>query len=94
MASVRIANVRDVLSKLYEHYFSIHSPNVEVESSSEMSTMMMDVDVSEMNPYEIVDSQYDLYLEAEQSLGCNNELDKYLVENCEGRKDVNFDVLL
>ena len=94
MASVRIANVRDVLSKLYEHYFSIHSPNVEVESSSEMSTMMMDVDVSEMNPYEIVDSQYDLYLEAEQSLGCNNELDKYLVENCKGRKDVNFDILL
>jgi hypothetical protein len=33
-------------------------------------------------------------LEAEQSLGCNNELDKYLAENCEGRKDVNFDVLL
>ncbi len=94
MASVRIANVRDVLSKLYEHYSFVHSPNVEVESSSEKSTTMMDVDVSEMNTYEIVDSQYDLYLEAEQSLGCNNELDKYLAENCKGRKDVNFDILL
>ena len=94
VASVRITNVRDVLSKLYEHYSSVHSPNVEVESSSEKSTTMMDVDMSETNPYEIVDSQYDLYLEAEQSLGCNNELDKYLVETCEGRKDVNFDILL
>ncbi len=33
-------------------------------------------------------------MEAKQSLGCNNELDKYLAENCEGRKYVNFDVLL
>ena len=90
----KIANVRDVLTTLYEHYASIHSPNVEVESSSEKSTMTMDIDVSETNPYEFVDSQYDLYLEVEQSLGCNNELDKYLDENCEGRKDMNFDVLL
>uniref|UniRef100_A0A2N9EN68 Uncharacterized protein n=2 Tax=Fagus sylvatica TaxID=28930 RepID=A0A2N9EN68_FAGSY len=61
----RIANVRDVLSKLYEHYSCVHLPNVEVESSSEKSTTTMDVDVSETNPYEIVDSQLDLYLEAE-----------------------------
>ena len=49
VASVRITNVRDVLSKLYEHYSSVHSPNVEVESSSEKSTTMMDVDMSETN---------------------------------------------
>ena len=92
-ASGKIANVRDVLTKLYEHYASVHSPNVEVESLSEKSTTTMNVDVSETNPYALIDSQYDHYLEAEQSLGCNNELDKYLVENCEDRKDVNFDVL-
>jgi hypothetical protein len=86
--------VRDVLTKLFEHYASVHSPNVEVESVSEKSTMTTDVDMSETNPYAFMDSQYDLYLEAEQSMGCNNELDKYLAENCEGRKDVNFDVLL
>uniref|UniRef100_A0A2N9EQV9 BED-type domain-containing protein n=1 Tax=Fagus sylvatica TaxID=28930 RepID=A0A2N9EQV9_FAGSY len=51
-ASGKIANVRDVLTKLFEYYVSVHSPNVEVES-------------------------------AEQSMGCDNELDKYLVENCE-----------
>jgi hypothetical protein len=93
-ASEKIANVRDVLTKLFKHYTSVHSPNMEVESFSEKSTMTTDVDMSETNPYAFIDSQYDLYLEVEQSMGCNNELDKYLVENCEGRKDVNFDVLL
>ena len=67
---------------------------MEVESSSEKSTTTKDVDVSETNPYVTGDSQYDLYLEAEQSLGFNNELDKYLAENYEGRKDATFDVLL
>ena len=94
MALVRISNVMDVLSKLYEYYCSAHSQNVEVESSSEKSTMTMYVDVNETNPYAIVDLQYDILLEVEQSLECNNELNKYLAKNYEGRKDVNFDVLL
>ena len=92
-ASGKIANVRDVLTKLFDYYASVHSPNVEIESVSEKSTMTTDVDMSETNPYAFMDSQYDLYLEAKQSIGCNNELDKYFAENCEGRKDVNFDVL-
>ena len=93
-ASGKIANVRDVLTKLYKHYASIHSPNVDVESLSEKSTTTMDVYVSETNPYALIESQYDLYLEVEQSMECNNELEKYLAESCEGRKDVTFDVLL
>jgi hypothetical protein len=92
-AAAKIANVREVLAKLFDYYASIHSPNVEAESVSEKSTMTTDVDMSETNPYAFMDSQYDLYLEAEQSMGCNNELDKYLAENCEGRKDENFDIL-
>jgi hypothetical protein len=52
----KIANVRDVLTKLYEHYVYVHSPNVEVESLSEKSTTTMDVDVSETNPYALIDS--------------------------------------
>uniref|UniRef100_A0A2N9FLA6 Uncharacterized protein n=1 Tax=Fagus sylvatica TaxID=28930 RepID=A0A2N9FLA6_FAGSY len=55
-ASGKIANVRDVLTKLYEHYVYVHSPNVEVESLSEKSTTTMDVDVSETNPYALIDS--------------------------------------
>uniref|UniRef100_A0A2N9J1F6 HAT C-terminal dimerisation domain-containing protein n=1 Tax=Fagus sylvatica TaxID=28930 RepID=A0A2N9J1F6_FAGSY len=64
----KIVNVRDVLTKLYEHYASVHSPNVEVESLSEKSTTTMDVDVSETNPYALIESQYDLYLEVKQSM--------------------------
>ena len=67
-ASGKIANVRDVLTKLYKHYASVHSPNVDVESLSEKSTTTMDVYVSETNPYALIESQYDLYLEVEQSM--------------------------
>uniref|UniRef100_A0A2N9INA8 BED-type domain-containing protein n=1 Tax=Fagus sylvatica TaxID=28930 RepID=A0A2N9INA8_FAGSY len=68
-ASGKIANVRDVLTKLFEYYVSVHSPNVEVESVSEKSTMITNVDMSETNPYAFMDSQYVLYLKAEQSMG-------------------------
>ena len=45
------------------------------------------------DPYVMVHSRYELFLEAEQSIGCSNEVDKYLAENCDGRMDVNFEVL-
>ena len=32
-------------------------------------------------------------MEIEQSVGCSNEVDKYLAENCDTRKDVNFEIL-
>ena len=33
-------------------------------------------------------------MEAEQSIGCTNEIDKYLAENCESRReDVKFEIL-
>ena len=32
-------------------------------------------------------------MQVKQSVGCNNELEKYLAENCDGRKDVNFEIL-
>ena len=32
-------------------------------------------------------------MQVEQSIGCSNELKKYLAENCDGRKDVNFEIL-
>ena len=45
------------------------------------------------NPYVMVHSWYKFFLEAEQSIGCSNEVEKYLAKNCDGRKDVNFEVL-
>ena len=41
----------------------------------------------------MVHSRYKRFLEAEQSVGCSNEVEKYLAENCDGRKHVNFEVL-
>ena len=32
-------------------------------------------------------------MQVKQSVGCNNELEKYLAENCDGKKDVNFEIL-
>ena len=45
------------------------------------------------DPYVMVHSRYELFLEVEQFGGCSNEVEKYLAENCDGRKDVNFEVL-
>ena len=41
----------------------------------------------------MVHSQYERLLQVEQSVGCSNELEKYLAENCDDRKDVNFEIL-
>ena len=41
----------------------------------------------------MVHSRYERLLQVEQSVGCSNELEKYLVENYDGRKDVNFEIL-
>ena len=41
----------------------------------------------------MVHLRYEHFLQVEQSVGCSNELEKYLVENYDGRKDVNFEIL-
>ena len=42
----------------------------------------------------MVNSRFDRFLEAEQSIGCSNEIDKYLDDNCESRRwDVKFEIL-
>ena len=45
------------------------------------------------DPYVMVHSRYERFLEAEQSVSCSNEVEKHLAENCDGRKYVNFEVL-
>ena len=32
-------------------------------------------------------------MQVERFVGCRNEVKKYLAENCDGRKDVNFEIL-
>ena len=46
------------------------------------------------DPYAMVNSRFDRFLEAEQSMGCSNEIDKYLAKICESRRgDVKFEIL-
>ena len=45
------------------------------------------------DPYVMVHSRYELFLDAKQSVGCSNEVEKYLTKNCDGRRDLNFEVL-
>ena len=41
----------------------------------------------------MVNSRHERFLEAKKSIGCSNEIEKYLVENCESRRDVKFEIL-
>ena len=84
-----VGKVKDLLSKLYNFYSSIHSPNVQEQSESER----IELESATSDPYVMVHSRYERFLQVEQSEGCSNEVEKYLVENCDGRKDVNFEIL-
>ena len=84
-----VDKVKDLLFKLYNFYNCIHSPNVQDQSGSERTELESDAS----DPYVMVHSQYEHFLQVEQSIGCSNELEKYLAENCDGRKDMNFEIL-
>ena len=45
------------------------------------------------DPYVMVHSRYEFFLEVEKFVGCSNEVEKYLAEIYDGRRDVNFEVL-
>ena len=89
VAEVMVDKVKDLLYKLYNFYSSIHSPNVQEQSESERIESESDTS----DPYVMVHLRYECFLQVEQFVGCNNELEKYLAENCDGRKDVNFEIL-
>ena len=89
MGKVIVDKVKDLLIKSYNFYFSIHSTNVQESCGSER--IQMEGDVSD--PYVMVHSRYERFLETEQSVGCSNKVEKHLAENCDSRKYVNFEVL-
>ena len=93
VADEMVELVRGSLVKLYDYYSYVDSPNVQVPSRSER-THIEGESISCRNPYAMVNSRFDRFLEAEQSIGCNNEINKYWDENCESRKgDVKFEIL-
>ena len=63
----------------------VNSPKVQVPSGSER-THIEGESIGCSDPYAMVNSKFDRFLEAEQSISCSNEIDKYLVENCESRR--------
>ena len=63
--------------------------NVQVSSRSEMTQ----IEGGASDPYVKVYSWYERFLEVEQYVGYSNVVEKYLVENCDGRNDVNSKIL-
>ena len=93
VVDVMVELVRDTLVKLYDFYSRVDSSNVQVASGRER-THIEGESIGFSDPYVMVDSRFDCFLEAEQSIGCSNEIDKYLVENCESRRgDMKFEIL-
>ena len=92
VADVMVELVRVSLVKLYDYYSRVDSPNVQVPSGSER-THIKGKSIGCSNPYAMVNSRFDRFLEAEQSMGCSNEIDKYLAKNCESRRDMKFEIL-
>ena len=84
-----VDKVKYLLYKLYNIYSSIHSPNVQEQSGNERTKLESDAS----DPYVMVHLWYERFLQVEQFVGCRNEVKKYLAENCDGRKDVNFEIL-
>ena len=93
VANVMVKLVRGSLVKLYDFYSCVDSPNVQVPSGSER-THIEGESIGCSNPYAMVNSRFDRFLKAKQSIGCSNEIDKYLAENCESRRgNVKFEIL-
>ena len=93
MADEMIELVRGTLVKLYDYYSCIDSPNV-LELSGSERTHIEGESIGCSDPYEMVNSRFERFLKAKQSIGCSNEIDKYLAENCESRRgDVKCEIL-
>ena len=71
----------------------VDSSSVQVASGRERTHIKRE-SIGCSDPYVMVNSRFEQFLEAEQSIGCTNEIDKYLAENWESRRgDVKFEIL-
>ena len=92
--------VESVLKRLYEHYNSIHSSYVSIQSASEISRMEgVGVGVDDDNDDDddsdrFIASQYETFRQGKQPVECVDEVAKYLMENTEGENDKTFNILL
>lgn len=78
VADIMMVKVEDALTKLFNYYKTVYdSLNVEVRIEDEEMPMVVDDD----DPYAIIASQFNTYLEGEFFNGSMSELDKYLTES-------------
>ena len=84
--------VKKTMDRLYDYYSCVDSPNVVVPSESERTHIEGDT-ISCIDPYVMVNSRYERFLEVEKFIGCSHGIENYLVENCESRRDVKFEIL-
>ena len=68
VADVMVELVRGSLVKLYDFYSRVNSPNVQVPSGSER-THIEGESIGCSDPYAMVNSRFDRFLEAKQSIG-------------------------
>ena len=84
--------MKGVLERLYEYYNSTHSSYVSIQSASETSRMEGDDDDDD-DPERFIASQYKAFRQGKQSVGCIDEIEKYLIENCEGENEKTSNIL-
>ena len=79
LADEMVDLVRKTMDGLYEYYSCVDSPNVAIPSEREMTHIDGDT-IGCTDPYAMVNSRYEHFIEAEKSIGCSNEIEKYLAE--------------
>ena len=92
VANEMVDLVGNFMARLYDDYSRVDSPNVVLPSENERTHMEGDT-VGCSDLYAMVNSRYERFLEVEKSIRCSNEMEKYLAENCESRRDVKFEIL-
>ncbi|XP_028126273.1 zinc finger BED domain-containing protein RICESLEEPER 2-like [Camellia sinensis] len=84
-----VDKVKSCLSHLYSHYVTLYPSNEKLPSVSEVVNMMEDDDD---DPYSLVDSQFNSYLEGQCTSGSKSELEQYLFEVEHFAKNQTFEI--
>ena len=85
-----INHMNTILTCLSDHYYSIDSSSTSILSEGETSRMEVDDDD---DPQKFLVSQYKAFKQVTQSVECKKEVDKYLMEDCEGVNEKIFNIL-
>ncbi|XP_028051833.1 zinc finger BED domain-containing protein RICESLEEPER 1-like [Camellia sinensis] len=85
-----VDKVKGCLSYLYSHYVTLYPSNEKLPSMSEFVNMVEDDDD---DPYSLVDSQFNSYLEGRCTSGSKSELEQYLPKVEHFTKSQTFEIL-